>query len=368
MHEYVQPMKDSVFKSATDKKISKINKRGIPCKDVTGDFFDNVRVQRKLREPLQLQVQGDFNLKNDLFPQYKKKNIIQLKPIADYNSRVVQFTVGGINKAEWLKRHRLKGKKRELFADFFDMVHMQSDFIFFGHELDSYYEQYEKENYAVIDQDALRNFDLFKKHVAMIRDPEGAHGAQRHTHDPQAGSQYIVDRVFAPHGPGKASYLPVDIYLQWDNKLIMHHEAIFNKYIELVRDLIYDTLPTINQYRGDIGGARATITGLESNGGIDISDSEKLTLSVSFAAQSLTMQADGFQVRMPASIQSNQQVTSISVTRKDANEQGIHGIKHETKKPEAYTGSLAPVFIIADGEIVNQASITSDMLKWVTKF
>jgi len=372
MHEYVKPVKDSVFKSGTDKKISKINNREIPCKNVTGDLFDNVRVQRKSEEPLQLQApaysQGASNLKYGLSFQNKMKNVAQLKPIADCNSTVVQFRIDGIGMNEWLDKHGLTGKKRDLFAEFFDMVHTQSEFIFFEHELDSYYEQYKNETYSDISRDNLLDFDSFKKHVAMLRDPDGAHGAQRHTHEPQAGSQYIVDRVLAPGGPGVASYLPLDTYLQWDNKLIMHHEEIFEKYMELVRDLIYGAIPTIELYIGDAAGAKAAITGLEESGIIKIAGLEVLTLSVSFAPQSLTIQGNDFQVKVPASIRSNHPVPSMSVSRADASAYGIHGVQQGHKNPEAHTGGQAPVFTVEDGQIVNEEAVTSDMLKWVTKF
>ncbi len=101
---------------------------------------------------------------------------------------------------------------------------------------------------------------------------------------------------------------------------------------------------------------------------MNIDNSENLTLSVSFAPQSLTIQGNVFHVKMPASIQSNQQVLSMSVSRVDANDRGIHGVQQGHKNPEAHTGSLAPVFTIENDKIVSEEAITSDMLKWVTKF
>lgn len=375
MYEYVLPVKEHTLKGVANKKRPNLNNMAVPYKGAAECLFDDARVHYKSDKSLPLQVPayfqekwGNMESKPEMFSGYEKDKLVQLKKNTDCNSSVVQFTVAGITGKEWLDAHKLSGKKRELFAKFFDMVHRQSDFIFFGHELDSYYEQYEKANYSNIDEKALQNFDLFKKHVAMIRDPEGAHGAQRHTHDPQAGNQYIVDRVSAPGGPKRASYLPVDTYLYWDNILIMNHEGIFSKYMELAKDLISWVLPIIHEYGNDVELLKNNVTGLNREACIDIKEFGKLTLSVSFIAHSITMEEDVLNMPVKASVISNQQVESIGITRKDADEQGILGVKKGTKNPEAHTGALAPVFRVKDDEIENAEDITSDMLKWVTKF
>lgn len=375
MYEYVKPVEEHILKGVVDKKKSNLSKMAAPYKGAAECLFDDVRVQHKSDKSLPLQAPaysqgkwGNMESKPEMFSGYEKDKLVQLKKNTDCHSSVVQFTVDGTTREQWLDAHNLKGKKRDLFAGFFDMVHLQSDFIFFGYELDSYYKKYEKANYSDIDRNGLMNFDLFKKHVAMIRDPEGAHGAQRHTFDARTGRQFIVDRVGASHGPKMASYLPLDTYLDWDNMLAMNHESIFEKYKECAQYLIYIVLRTAGEFENDIREVRSRAEKKYKKEDITIDNSEILTLSVSFSVTNITMEEDVLIMPVRASITSNQQVQSIGVTREDAEELYTYGVKRGTKNPEAHTGASAPVFRVRGGKIENAESITSDMLKWVTKY
>lgn len=373
MYEYTKAEK-SMYKEKSN--LSKIDaRRNLKSsrKETSGYSFNDVRIQRKqacflpLQTPTSFQeVWGNMESAQKLSSELGAKNVVQLKQDVGCNSNVVQFTVEGITEKEWLENHRLSEKKRDLFSKFFNMVHLQSDFIFFVNELDSYYEQYKDMNYSSINEENLMNFDSFKKYIAMIRDPEGAHGAQRHTHEGGAGNQYIVDRVLNPKEPNKASYLPVDTYLYWDNKLIINHDSIFSAYMELAKELISDLSFYSSQNGNNIDYMKACAEGMEQTEYITIDGGETLTLIASIDARNIVMGEDGIRIGVRASVISNKQVPSLSVTKKDANEKGIHGVKAEQKNPEAHTGALNPVFIVTDGVISNV--ITADMLKWVTKF
>lgn len=286
---------------------------------------------------------------------------------AAFRGSVIQRTVNGISLNEWLENHMLTGKKKEKFTEFFNMVHLEDSFVFLAHELDSYYKPYSSKHYSEINWDEIRNFDRFKKHVAMLRDPEGAHGAQEHTHEGGVGSQYICDRALKGRAD-PASYLPLDTYLTWDSKLINNHEQIFEAYMATARRLI--------DFIVRIAGNFYTLQNLRTAGqdnpltqNIGIDGGEVLTLTLTSTGGDIQQTEDGFSFAVRAHIVSNKQVESISITQAAAGEKGILGVSSVLKNPEAHTGLLSPVFTINDNGVIDNAeNITAAMLRWETKF
>lgn len=279
---------------------------------------------------------------------------------------ILQRNVEGNNSREWLDSHRLSRQKRDLFLEFYNMVNMESSFLFLVTELDSYCEPYFKLNYSAINKSEVVNFDRFKKFVAMVRDPEGAHGGQHHTHEGGKGTQYIHDRVVTG-GANTASYLPLDTFLTWDSKLMRNHEEIFGAYRDRAADLVELIVGRADNRTQ--AALRTAATGLSLPAAIRIGGGEILTLTVSSGGAGINAAGGGFSFAVRASISSNQPVPSISITRADALVHGIHGAVQGMKQPEAHTGNLAPVFTINENDIVdNSEDITAGMLKWVTKY
>lgn len=302
---------------------------------------------------------------SDKLAQLYALGAIENQDSAAFGKDVIQRLVDGKTCALWLKSHRLKGKKEEKFKKFFDMVHQESAFIFFTEELDSYCEQYFVQDYSEINWDDIMDFEKFKKYVAMLRDPEGAHGGLRHTHEGAAGTRYIYDRVM--RGAEKASYLPLDTFLAWDSKLRKNHGEIFDAYVKQADKLIDIILKNANNRT--LAALRTAAAPIHTSVNIDIDGDEILNLTLISSGGDIQPKDQNYSFAVKATITSNQQVPSISITQADASKDGERGAKAGRKNPEAHTGGLAPVFTINDNDSVdNLDKITADMLKWVTKY
>lgn len=296
----------------------------------------------------------------------------------------VQRTLDRVTPAVWANATDAQAKVNEKLHAFAMRAH-EDDNLYTRSELDGFYGENlkGKAHFEFDETNAL--YDQFRRWVAMTRDGDGAHGAERHG---GTGDEFIVDRANASRRAMTASYLEMDAWLQWDTILHLNASEIFAAYAKLASDTLgelrdalaygdpmtgnpvtLDRLAAINVRRavfdtpgGENFHKRRRLKGLVYGKGAWEAD-----LVTYIMGRAPNPEGENYSLRVGASITGVDTLPARTVTGGGGNYVSPHEVTDIDKRPEAHTGGLSPQFVVdSEGGIVSAPDTSS--LAWVTKF